>query len=250
MRYALKIAYDGTDFCGWQVQPNQTTVQGEIERAIQAAFGVQVRVCGSGRTDSGVHALGQIAHVDLPVNIQPEKLADALNVHLPQGISVLASCAAPQGFDANRSAKKKSYCYQLYCSPRRNPLYERYAVRVDGNPDINAMAEAAKLFIGEHDFKAYCASGSQVKTTVRTIFSLNVLKEREMIKIEVCGNGFLYNMVRTIAGTLLWYANGKITLQDVASSLVSGNRALVGKTLPPKGLVLHSVEYGADGPEL
>lgn len=247
MRYALKITYDGTEFCGWQVQPNQRTVQGEIESAIKAAFGADAKVCGSGRTDSGVHALSQVAHVDLEVNIQPEKLADALNVHLPNDVSILYSCAAPQGFDANRSAKKKTYRYQFYCSPRRNPLTERYAVRVDGNPDINAMREAAKLFVGEHDFKAYCASGSQVKTTVRTLYSLDVLSDNQMIAIEVCGNGFLYNMVRTIAGTLLWYAYGKITLEDIACSLERGNRALVGKTLPPKGLILKSVEYGLEG---
>ncbi len=239
----MKIAYDGTDFCGWQVQPNGTTVQGEIERAIKDTFNVSARVCGSGRTDSGVHALGQVAHVDLDVNIQPEKLADALNVHLPQGISVLSSYAAPDGFDANRTAKRKTYCYQFYCSPRRNPLMERYAVRLDRAPDLNAMREAAKLFVGEHDFKAYCASGSQVKTTVRTIYSLNVLTDGQMIAIEVCGNGFLYNMVRTIAGTMLWYAYGRITLEDIYSSLKSGNRSLVGKTLPPKGLILKSVEY-------
>ena len=243
MRFVLKIAYDGTEFCGWQVQPNGITVQGEIERAIKETFGVSARVCGSGRTDSGVHALGQVAHVDLDVNIQPEKLADALNVHLPQGISVLSSHAAPEGFDANRTAKKKTYCYRFYCSPRRNPLLERYAVRIDVAPDINAMREAAHLFVGEHDFKAYCASGSQVKTTVRTIHSLEVLNDGQTIAIEVCGNGFLYNMVRTIAGTLLWYAYGKITLDDISSSLESGNRSLVGKTLPPKGLILKSVEY-------
>ncbi len=250
MRYALKIAYDGTDFCGWQIQPNQTTVQGEIERAIFTVFGVRAKVCGSGRTDSGVHALGQVAHVDLSVNIQPEKLADALNVHLPQGICVLASCLAPDDFDANRSAKKKTYCYQLYFSPRRNPLLDRFAVRADGAPDINAMREAAKLFVGEHDFKAYCASGSQVKTTIRTIYSLDVSFDSGMLKIEVCGNGFLYNMVRTLAGTLLWYSYGKITLEDITASLEKGDRNSVGKTLPPKGLILKNVEYGIEGLKL
>lgn len=243
MRYALKIAYDGTYFCGWQVQPNQITVQGELERAVYDAFGVRARVCGSGRTDSGVHAAGQVAHVDLPVNIQGQKLADALNARLPEGVSVLSSCIAPDNFDANRSAKRKTYCYQLYVSPRRNPLLDRFAVRVDCTPDIAAMREGAELFVGEHDFKAYCASGSNVKTTVRTIYSLEVLKDGEMIKIYACGNGFLYNMVRTIAGTLLWYAYGKLSKKDIISSLERGNRSLVGKTLPPNGLFLERVEY-------
>ena len=243
MRYALKIAYDGTCFCGWQVQPNQITVQGETERAVFQAFGVEAKVCASGRTDSGVHAAGQVAHVDLPVNIPGEKMADALNAHLPEGVSVLSSCIAPDGFDANRSAKKKTYCYNLYCSPRKNPLLERFAVRVE-KTDISALREAAALFVGEHDFKAYCASGSQVKTTTRTIYSIDVSKEGELIKIKVCGNGFLYNMMRTIAGTLLWYAYGKLSQEDIKRSLESGNRTLVGKTLPPNGLILESVEYG------
>ena len=250
MRYALKIAYDGTSFSGWQIQPAQTTVQGEIERAIFDAFGVSAKVCASGRTDSGVHALGQVAHVDLPFDIPGEKLADALNTHLAGGVSVLSSCVAPQEFDANRSAKKKTYCYQLYVSPRRNPLYERFAVRAEVEPDISAMREGAKLFVGEHDFKAYCASGSSVKTTVRIIYSLDVSKADDMIKIKVCGNGFLYNMVRTIAGTLLWYAYGKLNREDIVASLERGDRTLVGKTMPPNGLILLSVDYGADGPNL
>ena len=250
MRYALKIAYDGTSFCGWQVQPNGLTVQGETERAVKEAFGVPAKVCASGRTDSGVHAAGQVAHVDLPVNIPGEKLADALNAYLPQGISVLSSCIAPDGFDANRSAKKKTYCYQLYMSSRRNPLMDRFAVRVEENLDISKMKEAAELFIGEHDFKAYCASGSSVQTTTRTIYSLEVYREGDLIKIEVCGNGFLYNMVRTIAGTVLWYACGRLSLDDIARSLEKGDRASVGKTMPPNGLILKSVDYGLDALKL
>lgn len=246
MRYALKIAYDGTNYCGWQVQLNKPTVQGELQNAINSAFGVQAKVCASGRTDSGVHALAQVAHVDLPLSIQGEKLADALNAHLPEDISVLASREVDKSFDANRSAKKKTYCYTMYCSPRRNPMNERYALRIDGEPNVSAMREAAKLFVGEHDFKAYCASGSQVKTTVRTVYSIDVLNEGGLLKIVVCGNGFLYNMVRTLAGTLLWHACGKLAKEDIVRSFESGDRKAVGKTLPPKGLCLMSVEY-ADG---
>ena len=246
MRYALKIAYDGTYFSGWQVQPHQTTVQGEIERAILQAFGVQAKVCASGRTDSGVHAAGQVAHVDLPLGVPGERLADALNVHLCKGVSILSSCIAPENFDANRSAKRKTYCYNLYCSPRANPLLDRFAVRVEREIDVQAMRAAAMLFCGEHDFKAYCASGSAVKTTVRTVYSLDVVKEGDRVKIRVCGNGFLYNMVRTIAGTLLWYAYGKLSKEDIINSLERGERALVGKTLAPQGLVLESVEYGEE----
>lgn len=249
MRYALKIAYDGTDFCGWQIQPNGRTVQQELERAVSEAFGVNARVCASGRTDSGVHAAGQVAHVDLPIDMDGKKVADALNAHLCAGVSVLSSCAAPEGFDANRSAKRKTYRYSLYISRRRNPLCERFAVRVDSMPDVIKMREAAAYFVGRHDFKAYCASGSQVMTTEREVYSLDITEGGGKIEISVCGNGFLYNMVRTIAGTLLWYSYGKLTAEDIALSL-KGDRTRVGKTMPPNGLCLMDVDYGICGLEL
>ncbi len=249
MRYALKIAYDGTRFCGWQVQKNGNTVQAELERAIKEAFGVDARVCASGRTDSGVHALGQVAHVDLPVSMAGERLADALNSRLCEDISVLSSCVAGDGFDANRSAKKKTYRYTMYVSSRRNPILDRFALRVD-SADAEAMREAAVLFCGVHDFKAYCASGSSALTTVREIYSVNVERREDLTDIYVCGNGFLYNMVRTLAGTLLWYSMGKISKEDIISSLEEGLRERVGKTLPARGLCLMSVDYGSRGPAL
>lgn len=248
MRYALKIAYDGSYFCGWQIQANGNSVQAETERAINATFGVSARVCASGRTDSGVHALGQVAHVDLPLTIAGERLADALNAHLGQGVSILSSCVAPEGFDANRSAKKKTYRYTLYVSPRRNPVYGRFAVQIEKKPDSEAMRRAAAAFKGVHDFKAYCASGSSAKTTVREIYSFDIKEEGDFIALEVCGNGFLYNMVRTMAGTVLWYACGKLNDGDISRSLTQGDRRLVGKTLPPEGLCLIGVDYGENGP--
>lgn len=244
MRYALLIAYDGTNFCGWQVQNNGRTVQGELNAAVYKAFGEQAAVTASGRTDAGVHARAQVCHIDLNAEIAPEKLADALNQRLPDDVSVLCSAAAPEGFDANRSAKKKTYVYKMYFSPRRNPLYDRYAVWVKGEPDIDKMREAAQMFIGGHDFAAYCASGSQVKTTVREIYSFDIEKSGECVSLSVCGNGFLYNMVRTLAGTVLWYSLGKLSAEDIAATLSEGDRNRVGKTMPAKGLTLHSVDYG------
>lgn len=244
MRYVLKVAYDGTDFCGWQVQNNGRTVQGELNAAVFRAFGESATVTASGRTDSGVHALAQICHVDLNTEIAGEKLADALNARLPDDVSVLSSAQAPQGFDANRSAKKKTYEYRLYFAPRRNPLSDRYAVWLKGLPDIGKMREAAKFFEGEHDFAAYCASGSQVKTTVRRIYSFEIKEDGGFVTAEVCGNGFLYNMVRTLAGTVLWYSQGKLSAGDVEASLKNGDRNKVGKTMPAKGLTLKSVDYG------
>ncbi len=246
MRYVIKVAYDGTHFCGWQVQNNGRTVQAELNAAVKAAFGEDVTVTASGRTDAGVHALSQICHVDLNADIAGEKLADALNQRLPDDVSVIKSAVAPQEFDANRSAKKKTYVYKTYFSPRRNPLYDRYAVWVKGAPDLEKMREAAQKFVGEHDFSAYCASGSQVKTTVRRVYSFKVEEDGAFVSFEVCGNGFLYNMVRTLAGTVLWYSLGKLSDKDIQASLEEGDRNRVGKTMPAKGLTLQSVDYGFD----
>ncbi len=246
MRYVLKVAYDGTDFCGWQVQPNGRTVQGELNQAVFKACGESACVVASGRTDSGVHAAAQVCHVDLIKDITGAKLADALNFYLPADVAVLASAVAPSGFDANRSAKKKTYVYSVYCSRCRNPLKQRYSAAVKHKPDLRLLKECAALFVGEHDFAAYCAAGSRVKTTVRTIYSFDVSEEDGEIKFSVCGNGFLYNMVRTLAGTALWYAYGKISRGQIISSLCTGDRSLVGKTMPPQGLTLADVDYGFD----
>ncbi len=244
MRYVLTVAYDGTHFCGWQVQNNGRTVQAELNAAVFKAFGENATVTASGRTDAGVHALAQVCHVDLNAEIAGEKLADALNQRLPEDVSVLRSAVAPRDFDANRSAKKKTYCYKVYFSPRRNPIYDRYAVWIKGAPDIEKMREAAERFVGEHDFAAYCASGSQVKTTVRTIYSFDIEEEGAFVNFKVCGNGFLYNMVRTLAGTVLWYSMGKLSSAGIDASLKDGDRNKVGKTMPAKGLTLQSVDYG------
>ena len=246
VRYVVKVAYDGTDFVGWQVQPNGPSVQQALADAAASAFGESAVFTASGRTDSGVHAAGQVCHADLKVCIPPGRLADALNARLPPSVSVLASAAAPEGFDANRSAKKKTYVYNMYLSPRRNPLKDRYSLHIAGGIDISALRRAAEPFVGEHDFKAYCAARSQVKTTVRTVYSVDVEAEGEDVGIYVCGGGFLYNMVRTMAGTMLGLAAGRLSRADVVRSLEEGDRSLVGKTLPARGLTLLNVDYGRD----
>lgn len=246
MRYVVKVAYDGTDFCGWQIQRNGSSVQQTLANAAFAAFGEHTVFTASGRTDSGVHALGQVCHADISANIPAERLADALNCHLPSSVSVLASAQAPQGFDANRSAKKKTYVYNMYFAPRRNPLKDRFSVHIKGVPNLTALREAAALYVGEHDFKAYCASRSQVKTTVRTVYSADIAASGEDVSISVCGSGFLYNMVRTMVGTMLGFSFGAISREKILSSLSSGDRSLVGKTMPARGLLLHDVDYGVD----
>ncbi|MBQ8322775.1 MAG: tRNA pseudouridine(38-40) synthase TruA [Clostridia bacterium] len=248
MRYVLKIAYDGTDYAGWQCQKNAPSVQETLEKAIVSALGISPRVTGSGRTDAGVHAAGQTCHFDADgITVPPEKMPDCLNRFLPPDIRVSEGWSADGSFDCNRSAKRKTYCYSLYVSSREMPLKERYAVRVENAPSLEKLRAAARLFEGEHDFKAFCASGSSVKTTVRTVYEVRVeegtsygLRE---LKIFVTGNGFLYNMVRTMAGELLDLANGKRSEESLALAFQTGDRGLLGKTMPAKGLTLMEVHY-------
>jgi tRNA pseudouridine38-40 synthase len=248
MRYVLKIAYDGTAYAGWQRQKNAPTVQQVLEETIFSTLGQDLRVTASGRTDAGVHAAGQVCHFDSDsLTVPPEKLPDCLNRFLPPDVRLLEGWEGRDGFDSNRSAKRKTYCYSLYESRREMPLLERYAVRVDELPKIEDLRRVAKRFEGEHDFKAFCASGSSVKTTVRTVYEVKV-EEMEafalrVVKIYVTGNGFLYNMVRTMAGELLDLASGKRTEESLQKAFQTGDRNLLGKTMPAKGLLLQSVEY-------
>ncbi len=248
MRYVLKIAYDGTEYAGWQRQKNALSVQECLENALKMALSVDVHVVASGRTDAGVHAAGQICHFDSDViTVPPEKLPDCLNRFLPPDIRLLAGKAGVDGFDSNRSAKRKTYCYSLYESRRGMPLLDRYAVQVEALPKIEDLRRVAKLMEGEHDFKAFCASGSSVKTTVRTVYEVKVEEtenfDLRVVKIYVTGNGFLYNMVRTMAGEILDLASGKRTEESLRKAFRTGQRNLLGKTMPAKGLVLHRVEY-------
>lgn len=248
MRYAILLCYDGTNYGGWQIQKNAVTVQQKLEEACFAVFGKRVCVTASGRTDSGVHALGQVCHFDAETTIPAEKIAEVLNLNLPADISVLQSAAAPENFDSNRTAKRKTYVYRMYVSPRRNPLLERFALWVKPPLDTAKLKHISGVFEGEKDFKAYCKSGSQVKTTVRTVYSVRVEKSlcanTDIIEISVCGAGFLYNMVRTIAGTMLDYARGFLKEEELMRSFTECDREAVGVTLPAKGLILRSVDYG------
>ena len=249
MRFVLKIAYDGTAYAGWQRQKNALSVQETLENSIKEALQEEVRVTASGRTDAGVHAAGQVCHFDSEsITVPPEKLPDCLNRYLPDDVRILDGWGADESFDSNRSAKRKTYCYCLYVSRREMPLKERYAVRIDDAPSLEILQQKAKLFEGEHDFKAFCASGSAVKTTTRTVYEVRVEESvtfglRE-IKIFVTGNGFLYNMVRTMTGELLDLANGKRTDESLLRAYETGARELLGKTMPAKGLTLLSVKYG------
>lgn len=248
MRYVIKLAYDGTHYGGWQVQKNSITVQQRVEEALSLLLGKSVRVTASGRTDAGVHAEGQVAHFNAETTVPPERMAEALNVYLPSDIRVMASAAAPENFDAIRSAKKKTYCYKFYVSRIQNPLSDRFAAWVKPPVNLQRLRYICGCFEGVHDFKAYCSSGSSAQTTVREIYSVSVTDKQTSygtdVCVRVCGNGFLYNMVRTMVGTMLYFAAETISEEDIKQSLAGGGRELVGKTMPARGLTLESVDYG------
>lgn len=250
MLYVLKIAYDGSEYAGWQTQKNASSVQETLEKSIQEALGAEVRITGSGRTDAGVHAAGQICHFSLESSVPAERMPDCLNRYLPPSIRVLEGWEAPMGFDACRSAKRKTYRYTLYCSRREHPLLDRYATRVDDLPALSILQRYARLFEGEHDFKAFCSSGSSIKTTVRTVYSVELAERYEygvrVVDIFVCGNGFLYNMVRTMVGELIELACGRKTQESLMQAFRTGDRGLLGKTMAAKGLTMISVEYGEE----
>ena len=243
MRVRLTITYDGTNYSGWQVQNNAVTIQQKLQEAVTAVTGERVKVTGSGRTDAGVHALGQVAHFDTESGVPICKFTQALNAHLPSDIRVISSQEESENFNACTSAKRKTYSYSLYVSEVELPLFERYKVRVHALPDLALMERVAKIFVGEHDFKCFNASGGGAKTTVRTVYDIKIKKEGQLLTFLVTGNGFLYNMVRTLVGTLLDVGYKKADEEKIKTMLSTGDRALCGKTLPAKGLTLLKVEY-------
>ena len=244
MRVKLLISYDGTNYSGWQVQPNALSVQEKIEDALFSVTGEKIKVIGSGRTDKGVHADGQVAHFEIEKeNIPAEKFYRALNVYLPEDIKVLSSEKVDEKFNARRSAKSKTYSYYTYFSKVEKPLKERYYFRLDNKPDIEKMKKVASLMVGEHDFKCMCASGSGAKTTVRTVYEINIKENGEDIIFSFTGNGFLYNMVRIMVGILLDIGLNRFTEKDVEEMFITGKRKFSIKTLPAKALRLIKVEY-------
>lgn len=243
MKIKLTVSYDGTNYCGWQIQPNGTSVQGVIEEAIFRLTGEKVSITGSGRTDAGVHAKGQVASFETQSKIPPENFYKALNTLLPPDVKAVKSELVADDFNACRNAKKKTYTYSMYISDVELPLKERYSVRVEKGLDVKKMKKAGKLLVGEHDFKSFCSTGSEVKTTVRKIYSLKVKKTKDDLKISITGNGFLYKMVRSIVGVIIAVGQGKLTESDITQMLKTGERNLESKTFPAKGLTLMKVEY-------
>ncbi|MCL1805143.1 MAG: tRNA pseudouridine(38-40) synthase TruA [Clostridiales bacterium] len=241
----LTVAYDGTDFFGFQSQAGTglPTIQETLEDAIYKLTGERLSVEGSGRTDTGVHAWGQAVNFHTESTIPPERWRPALIPYLPESIVVRRSEEAAPGFHARFSAKEKTYIYQFYRGETPSPFYRRFAYHVPYSLDTAAMAEATSLFEGEHDFRAFCAAGAKTKSFVREIFSCALEEEKPLLRLTVRGSGFLWHMVRIIAGTVLEAGAGKRRPEEIPVLLGLGDRTRAGVTLPPQGLILHSVEY-------
>ena len=239
----LTIEYDGKDFNGWQKQPNKKNIQGEIEEAIKNVTGEEVELIGSGRTDAGVHALGQIANFKIENNIPIEKIGIALNSQLKKSIVIKKVEEVEEEFHSRYNAKSKTYKYIINNSKYGTAIYRNLEYNFSVELDVNKMKEAVKYFEGEHDFASFKSSGTSSKNSVRTIYKANVAKEDEKIIITLTGSGFLYNMVRIISGTLLEVGLGKIKPEEISSIIEAKDRQKAGKTLPAHGLYLVEVLY-------
>ena len=240
----LVIEYDGKDFNGWQKQPNKLNIQGEIERAIMDITKEEkIDLIASGRTDAGVHAIGQVANFKTNSTIPIEKFAMAINSKVKKSIVVKSAEEVDEKFHSRYNCKKKTYRYVINNSENGSAIYRNQEYHYPIKLDTEKMKQAIKYFEGEHDFKAFRASGTGSKTSVRKIYKAEVYEQGERIYIELTGSGFLYNMVRIIAGTLVDVGNGKINVEDVPNIIIEGDRTKAGKTLPPQGLFLLKVDY-------
>lgn len=248
MRYLkLTVAYRGTHYCGWQVQTNQLSVQQALENAFTRVTGEKNRLTASGRTDAGVHAIGQVVSVATSTLIPNDKLVQALNSNIPRDISVLSIEDAPERFHAIRDAKRKRYRYRIQTGTVADPLDQDFIWFVSYSLDVSAMKLAAKRLLGEHDFACFQAAGADRKSTVRTIFDCQFSEIDDgpfrKLHFEIEGNGFLYNMVRNIVGSLVEIGRGKQLPEWIAELISSKDRKNAGQTAPAKGLFLVNVDY-------
>ncbi len=243
MRVKLVVAYDGTNYCGWQIQPNGVTIESVLNQHLSELLKEDIVVTGASRTDSGVHSLGNVAIFDTNTRMPAEKISFALNQKLPADIVVQDSCEVPADWHPRYQKGKKTYEYRILNKTFRNPTrrldtyFYHYAL------DVERMQKAANYLIGEHDFKSFCAVGAQVKSTIRTVYDCKVVKESDIITIRVEGNGFLYNMVRIIAGTLIKVGAGDLAPEDMPKILEACDRSASGPTAPAHGLTMIGIEY-------
>lgn len=244
MRIKCIISYDGSAFNGYQVQPNERTVQQELQQALKKLHkGKEIKVYASGRTDTSVHAQGQVIHFDTELHIPVEKWPIALNSLLPDDIVVLNAELVDDDFHARFNVKKKEYRYFVQTGATPNVFLRNYRHFISHQLNIEAMREAANYLIGTHDFTSFCSSKTEVEDKVRTIFSIDIIEEKNELVFCFKGNGFLYNMVRILVGTLIEVGMGKRKPEDMKKVLEAKNRSVAGKTVPGKGLFLWEVVY-------
>lgn len=249
---ALILCYDGTNYHGWQTQKNGVTIQQTLTEAINQILKCNTYVSGVGRTDAGVHARKYVANFKANSTIPLERLPLAINAVLPDDITVLNAIEVDENFDARFNCTKKEYAYYIYSSKINDPFLSKRAYRTTYPLDIHKMNEGAKFFVGTHDFAAVRSVGTPVKSTVRTIFHCQaeyvenynfVMQDTKLIRIRVCGDGFLYNMVRAISGTLMYVGSGKLKPEQIKEILQSCDRASAGPTLPANGLYMNRLWY-------
>lgn len=240
---ALMLSYIGTRYHGWQLQANGDTIQGELQKAIFKATGQRVSLSGCGRTDAGVHAKVYVASAPIETSIPLARLPFALNAYLPDDIAVREAREVPEQFNARFSCRRKEYTYTVHNSRIRDPFLNERACHFPYLVDFDRVQAAAAQFVGKHDFAAVQTQGSVVRSTVRTIFYCDTQKVGDVITVRVCGDGFLYNMVRAITGTLLYAGLGKLDPEEIPKILSARDRTLAGPTLPPNGLALTALWY-------
>ena len=239
----VEISYDGSQYHGWQIQKNALTVQEVFQNAVEKVFCSRPEIKGCSRTDSGVHANSYFISFKTDKNIKPEKVVMALNAYLPKDIAVLSCKETDADFHARYSVTTKEYIYKIYNGKIRNPFYNRYAYHYRYAIDADYLNREAKAFIGTYDFSGFCSSNSDVEDTVRTVKNFEVFRKGDMVYFKVEADGFLYNMVRIMVGTLLFVNEGKIKQEELKVVIESKNRKMAGKTAPPDGLYLNRVNY-------
>ena len=240
---ALKLMYNGTAYHGWQVQKTVSSVCETMEKGLSKVCGGNVKLVGCGRTDAGVHAKRYCANFRTDCTIPIDRVPLAVNARLPADIAVVDAVAAPEDFNAIGSCLKKEYTYRIYNSRIKNPFYVNRAYFYPKKLDEAVMDAAARAFEGTHDFRAVRSGGSETKTSVRTVDYCRVARACDLLELKVCADGFLYNMVRAITGTVLYAAEGKLTPEDIPEILASGDRSLAGPTVPPGGLYMTRLWY-------
>ena len=242
-RIKLTVAYDGTNYCGWQIQPNGITIEEVLNKKLSKLTGEEIRVIGASRTDSGVHARGNVAVFDTYTTIPPDRLAYALNRRMPEDIVIVKSEEVPADWHPRYCDTVKTYEYHILNTRVPDPIRRRMTYFVSYSLDLENMRRAAGYLLGEHDFASFCNVRTNVEDTVRTVYDLDILENGEELTIRIRGNGFLYNMVRIIVGTLLRVGRGFYTPEQVKDILEARDRQAAGVTAPPHGLVLVGIEY-------